>query len=248
MKTAILILIATVAFTAETITAVTIPSWPPFMYEEEDSVKGIATDIVRVILDSSHVEYEIKTYPWARAFLTAQESKDHMLFIVYRTPERENMFRWVGPILPSYDMSFYKLKSAKDVVLGSLDDAKQYRVGVVRNVANHKYLLSMGFVEGKNLFPVPTPEMNCQKLIHHRIDLLISNEFTLPLLLQNTGNSMEQVERTFDVLESEPGYIAFNPYTADSTVAKVQKSFELLKYQNVLDSIYNAYRTSFEPK
>jgi polar amino acid transport system substrate-binding protein len=44
---------------------------------------------------------DIKIWPWARGYETALKEKNTVLFSTTRTEARENLFKWVGPIMPS---------------------------------------------------------------------------------------------------------------------------------------------------
>ena len=145
---------------SQEIKAFTIDSWPPFMYSEDGNIKGLATEIVRKVFDLADVSLEIQVAPWARAYKNATELDDAMIYMLFRTIDRESLFQWVGPIIPAYDMYFYKLKNRTDISFDSLDEAKQFTIGVVRNVANHNFLLSKGFTDGVNLSGVSTPQQN----------------------------------------------------------------------------------------
>lgn len=134
---------------AEPITVVT-EEWPPYSYLEEGKVKGVATDLVRAILDESGLEYTISLYPWARAYDMALNKKNILLYSTVRLPSRENLFHWVP--MDSLSANFY-LYSPSDRALKvkTLEQAKAYKIAVTRETASHHFLLSKGFEEGKNL-------------------------------------------------------------------------------------------------
>lgn len=223
------------------ISATTISTWPPFMFEENGKITGIATEIVESIFEEVAIDYKIYVYPWARAYQQVKTSNKDMIYMLYRTPERESLFNWVGPIVPAHNMYFYKLSERKDIVINSLDDAKKYKVGVVRNVANHKFLLSKGFDDGVHLDPVVAPQQNVKKLFMGRIDLLIGNEYTLPTLLKEANITYGSIERIYSVLESEPGYMGFSLDTPDELVDKIQHAFEKVQSKGTIDLINAKY-------
>lgn len=173
--------------------------------------------------------------------MVTRDDENVMIYIIYRTPERENLFKWVGPIIPPYNMYFYKLKERKKITITTLNDAKIHRIGVVRNVANHKYLLDRGFEDGKQLYPVTDARQNILKLFRRRIDLLISNELNLTMQLKEVNLRYDALERVYSVLESQAGYMGFNKQTPDRIVDIIQNAFDEVKEEGVVDSIKSEY-------
>lgn len=123
-------------------------NYPPINYEENGKIKGISTDIVRAVLERAGLTADIRLYPWARAYNLAEEGRDVMIYSIARTAERENSFKWIGPLY-TIEEGLFKLKSRADIKLESLEDAKAYRTGVIRGYAVHQYLLKEGFKEKK---------------------------------------------------------------------------------------------------
>lgn len=226
---------------ADTYKGYTIDSWPPFMYVENNRITGIATEIVREVFRDSHIDMTVEAVQWTRAYDSALKEQKSFIYLLYRTDEREPLFKWVGPIVPAIDMNLYRLKKRDDITANSLEDAKSYRIGVVRGVANHKYLIDQGFEEGVNLEAVSSPGQNIALIINGRIDLLINTEFTLPRLLQGTGLTRDDFEIVFTAIESEPGYIGLNINTPDAVIENLEKSYGKLESWGVIDSIYNKF-------
>ncbi|MBL8992176.1 MAG: transporter substrate-binding domain-containing protein [Spirochaetia bacterium] len=223
----------------------TIDSWPPYMFNENKGISGIATDIVRAAFKKAGYPAEIRAYPWARAYQKALEEKNTAIYLLYRTPEREARFQWVGPIIPALPMYFYKLKSRTALAVHSLGDAKACRVGVVRGVAIHKWLLDRGFVEGKNLEAVSDPQQNIKKLFSDRIDFLISNEWPLMMLMKDLGYPAGDVEQCYSPIESEAGYIGLHVETAGGVVLRLQRAFDDLASNGTVQAIQDQYKKNY---
>ena len=69
---------------------------PPYSYSKNGKVTGIATDIVKSVLSDLKNTSEIKMYPWARAYHRALTESNVLIFGIDRTPEREDLFKWIG--------------------------------------------------------------------------------------------------------------------------------------------------------
>lgn len=216
-------------------------TWPPFMYQHNNQLSGITVDSVNLIFKQAEVPVIIRALPWARAYNQALKDSNSFVFPLFKTPEREQSFHWVGPIPPTYNMSFYKLKSRTDIKINHLADAKKYRVGVLNKVASHKFLLDQGFIEGKNLFVVTEPEQNIKKLLAKRIDLLINNPYTLSIQLAALQHKIDDLEASIPLYKTEPVYIGLNKKIAQNTVNKLKNAYLELKQQGQFKTIAQAY-------
>ena len=80
-------------------------------YNEE----GISYELVKSILKHSGIKkFEIKWYPWARAYRIAQKEANTAIFSILRSKEREELFDWTCKILES-NTWVYRLKKREDI-------------------------------------------------------------------------------------------------------------------------------------
>ena len=70
-------------------------------FAQEDNVDGIAVDVVREMFKRAGIKYSLTLrFPWDRIYKLALEKPDYGVFVTARLPEREALFKWVGPIGP----------------------------------------------------------------------------------------------------------------------------------------------------
>ncbi len=99
--------------------------YPPYNFTENGEITGVATEVVRAVLEEVGFDADIKSYPWPRAFKMIQENENTMLYSFSRAPDREEMFKWVGVVAPTANY-LYALKTRTDITISELDDAKKY--------------------------------------------------------------------------------------------------------------------------
>lgn len=64
--------------------------WPPFEYLENGNPKGINVEAVDIIMKKLNIPYQIKFYPWARAWMYAQKGlADAVLSVSYKKEREE---------------------------------------------------------------------------------------------------------------------------------------------------------------
>ncbi|PZR39960.1 MAG: amino acid ABC transporter substrate-binding protein, partial [Ectopseudomonas oleovorans] len=70
-------------------------------FAQEENIDGIAVDIVKEMFKRAGVQYNLTLrFPWDRIYKLALEKPGYGVFVTARLPEREALFKWVGPIGP----------------------------------------------------------------------------------------------------------------------------------------------------
>ncbi|WDE04309.1 transporter substrate-binding domain-containing protein [Thalassomonas viridans] len=219
--------ISVAAYAGEPLEVVT-EDWPPYSYLLPDgSVGGIATDKVRSLLDKAGIEYRINLYPWVRAYKMALTQKNVMIYSIYRTREREDKFQWLCPLLPTHSMYVYALSERKDINIDTLEDLKQYIIGITKEEYGYQYLLGHGFVESKHLDITPNYDINLRKLMEKRVDMIIESSHTMKIRLQSIGYKFDRVTPVFEVDTGAvaDNCMAFSLGTPAELIEQVRKVF-----------------------
>jgi len=85
-------------------------NWPPYNYQNDKSdVDGVATAVVKRVLNHAELSYRIDVFPWARSYKLAQGQPNTLIYSIFKTAEREPYFHWFCPLLPNLDMFFFAL-------------------------------------------------------------------------------------------------------------------------------------------
>jgi polar amino acid transport system substrate-binding protein len=231
---------------AEEIKVVT-EEWPPYNYTENGEITGVVTEIVKATLDKAGIKTTIQVYPWARAYMMAAEEKDILIYTIFRLPERESLFHWIKLDGISTEMYLFSPKSRPDIVITSLEDAKKYKIGVTRETSTHVFLLSKGFEEGVNLFPVKSEVQNALKADpkFKRIDLTTGDRLSLAMWLKKSDLPSDYWKQQA-FLFKEDFYMAFGKKTSDETVERVRKAFEKVKAEGMVDAVIEKYMEMYK--
>jgi polar amino acid transport system substrate-binding protein len=206
--------------------------WRPYSYEEDGEVKGIATEIVKKIMNHTNISYQINVYPWVRAYNMAQEEKNILIFALVRTQERENKFHWICKVAPSEPVKFYQKKSRTDISITGLDDIKKHKIGVVRKSDMHLFLERNNF---RNIYTLSHVNQCYKQLADERVDLILDNESTiLNEYTKITGNNLSEIESVYLAYELVP-YFAAGKKIAPEILEQIQRAYADLKDQGVLN-------------
>ena len=193
---------------AQAIDAVT--ETTPYTYVANGKVVGTATQVVELTLQRAGLaDYQVHLYPWARAYDLALKEPNVLIFLIARTPAREQQFHWAGEIM-KIQYHLYRLKS-KPLDISSLESAKAYTIGVMRDDVRQQYLRSKGF---ERLVVSAQSLDNFQKLLRGQVDLVPLTTDDSISLCQQTGTDCADLVRVFTLDEASTGlYMAYNLQT-----------------------------------
>lgn len=205
----------------------------PFSYLEDGKPSGMAVALVEELIrrtgDCAHIEL----VPWTRGYHQVRQQADTALFSTVRTPSREALFQWVGPIARG-QTRFYSLKDA-GIHIRSLEELRQVGVlAVPKQWYSYELLAEQGL---DNLYGVFTPQDMLRMFRHGRVKLLIANTLTLDDMLAEQGMRAEQLQEQFDLMPSD-AYIAFSRQTDPRRVARWQQALQQMRRDGSLEGIY----------
>jgi len=212
----------------------------PYQFKDEidGHLIGISTEIVQAIQKEINNHSKIKIYPWVRGNKILDTHKDTALFSMLRTAQRENKYKWVGP-LDHLQIVFFK-KKGSSITLKSIDDARKvHKIGVTKSVANYEILNAMGF---KNLDVAGgSDDKNIKKLLKNRIDLWPYVKTAGLYNAKKLGQAGMIVPIEGVELASGDLYIAFNKNTDDTIIKKWQNAFNKLLKNGTIAKIKKRY-------
>lgn len=209
--------------------------YPPFNYTEGRKILGLSTEVVLELAKRVGHHTDIEVLPWARAYGLIQKKDGMILYSMTRTEQRENLFKWVGPVASNKWVLF--ARKGNGVTVGSLEDAKKVgKIGTYRDDAAELFLKEQGLT---NLESVWNDEQNVPKLIAGRISLWIVGELQGFHRARIKGME-EQLEKVFEVLDTQL-YIAFSRNTSDAEIARWQMALDAMKSDGSYDVIAKKY-------
>ncbi|MGB3224665.1 MAG: transporter substrate-binding domain-containing protein [Desulforhopalus sp.] len=198
--------------------------YPPFNFTQEGKLTGFTTQVVQEITRRLDINDNIEVVPWARGYEHLSTEANVVLFSTARTPERESLFHWVGPIY-SLRLGFYARK-ADAQKLSSLETAKQLdAIATYRADVGEQILESLGFA---NLDSSNSPQSCVRKLMAGRVDLWFFDNIGAPKVAREAGIDPNEIEEVYTYKQNS-SYIAFSKQTPLATVRQWQKTLDEIK-------------------
>ncbi|WP_260962048.1 substrate-binding periplasmic protein [Pseudomonas citri] len=202
-------------------------------FAQDENIHGIAVDIVREIFKRAGVPYSLTLrFPWERIYKLALENPGYGVFVMARLPEREKLFKWVGPIGP--DDWIMLAKADSTITLDSLEQARQYKIGAYKGDAIAETLARQGL----NPIVVLRDQDNARKLLNGQIDLWATGDPAGRYLARREGVGDLKTVLRFNSAEL---YLALNKEVPDDVVARLQAALDELRKEGAVDAITARY-------
>jgi len=205
---------------------------PPMSFIRDGEPSGFAIEVVRALLARTGDTGQIELMPWTRALYLAQQDEDIALFSTVRTPEREDKFHWVGPIVVG-TTSFYSLKGRKLVIDTLQQAAASGPLALPKQWYTYETLSAKGFT---NLYGVPSSKQMMTMLKHGRVNLIATEDLTLAGELAAVELKPQDVTAHVPFMRSAY-YIAFSPQTSVVRVVRWQRALQQMHEDGSLEAI-----------
>jgi len=202
-------------------------------FAQGENINGIAVDIVREMFKRAGINYSLTLrFPWERIYKLALEQPGYGVFVMARLPDREPLFKWVGPIGP--DDWIMLARDDSKIALQSLEQARKYRIGAYKGDAIAETLAKQGLKPQVVL----KDQDNARKLVGGQIDLWATGDPAGRYLARQEGvTGLKTVLR----FHSTQLYLALNKEVPDETVARLQAALDQLREEGVVEEIMGRY-------
>jgi polar amino acid transport system substrate-binding protein len=161
----------------------TTEEYPPFNMTDAQTgaPAGIAVDKVVEMMRRANEPYTITSYPWARAYQMALKADDTCVFSTSRTPERETLFTWIGPLARSDWAIFARASDARKPK--ALEEVRPFTIGSYLGAATGEYLKVHGYKVDLSI----NETQNIPKLVNNRIDYWATGEMLGKYMVGKAG-------------------------------------------------------------
>jgi polar amino acid transport system substrate-binding protein len=201
-------------------------NYPPYNFvDKQNNIVGQSTEIVQIIMQKAAQQANIEVMPLSDGLNLAQKGPNVIIFSLNRTLQRENMFKWVGPI-GNYEQAFYT-KKGSSIKLTKLEDARNAgKIGVYKGDAGNLFLTSQGF---SNLDESQTDVEALKKLTENKVQLWLGNIDGLQITAKQAGINTDDLVLLPTIVIRADLYIAFSKDIPDRIISEWQNTLNALK-------------------
>jgi polar amino acid transport system substrate-binding protein len=202
-------------------------------FAQEENIHGIAADIVREMFKRAAIPYSMTLrFPWDRIYKLAMQHPGYGVFVTARLPERETLFKWVGPIGP--DDWVLLARADSPIQLSKLAQARRYKIGAYKGDAIAVTLAG----EGMKPIVALRDQDNARRLEAGEIDLWATGDPAGRYLAKLEGVSNLKTVLRFN---SAVLYLALNKDVPDEVVSRLQQALDRMRAEGLVDEILNRY-------
>jgi polar amino acid transport system substrate-binding protein len=209
--------------------------YAPYVWQDAGHTRteGILSDLVVELMGRANVPYAPPVIvPWARGMAKTALTPNTCLFPTVRTPDREAMYDWIGPISKHHWALFARTEDRMRI--RDLDDIKEYAVGTMLGDFNVNAFSSRGI----RLALVPDDRLNPRKLQLKRIDLWSTELLVGQRMLRDQG--ITDIEPIFSFIEVDQ-YLACNRGMPKDDVARLNETIKTMWGDGSIARIYGRY-------
>lgn len=167
-------------------------------------------------MNAAELEADFRLLPWARAYTEAQLRERHCVYSTTRTPERESLFTWIGP-LTSSTWTAFALENTH-ITADTLTDLSELRVGSFREDAVGQYVASQGIP----IVVTSAERENVTRLQAGLIDVWVTGAQAAEYLAAEADLLLRPLF-TFNEVDL---YLACHPSVPDQFVSRLQAAID----------------------
>ncbi len=211
---------------------------PPWNYQQNGTVTGIAAKAVKAIAKEAGDTYTLRILPWNRAYETALKKQNHAVFSTLRTKTREDKFYWIGPLYRE-TFSLYEHKDAPTGVT-TLHEAKS--VGLIdagpEQNALHQLLRKKDF---DNLSTLSKNLADTNALAQKQVDLIALGDISIQAQCEQKNLACSLFRPLPFTLTKQAYYLAFSKKTDPEIIRRWKKAYNRLKEKGKFKMIKNRF-------
>jgi polar amino acid transport system substrate-binding protein len=202
--------------------------FPPYNFIQDGRLQGISADLLGEVWDRMGVGLNrsvIELLPWAEGYQRALDENNTVIFSTARLPQREQLFKWAGPIGPIRNVLLARREG--NISISSAGDLKNYRTGAIRDDSAMQMLLDAG-LKKENLVLENTSKPIIEMLQNGSIDAWAYGDTAGIWLIQQSGANASDFKVVY-VLGQIDYYYAFNKEIPDPLVQSFQQAIDDIK-------------------
>lgn len=206
-------------------------------HDTSRTVEGSSIDIVNEIQARTGYTNTINLSLWNDAYEIVQYLPNSAIFSTARTPEREDMFQWVGPI--SSNRTYFYTLANSGLTIETLEQAKELQsIATPNGWYTHDFLINNNF---QNIVATAlTSQEAFDQLINGEVQAILLPDYDVQWLASTNEVPITDLTQHMKALDFD-SYIAFSLSTPSSTVQEWQNYLDDMKADGTFETIWDKW-------
>lgn len=212
---------------------------PPLNFQDGSRVGGFASDLLREMAREAGHDVQLEIMPWMRAYRTVKQAPGSALYSIARSPDREALFKWVGPIAPRRIM-LYAQTQRQEVAIAGRQDLPRYRHAVLSGSSAASQLQQMGVPTAQMEYG-HSDEVNLKKLLLGRADTVVMLDWAMRWQQKLQQVDAARIRPVWTVDQRYQYWFAFNKDTDPAVLRSLQQALDRLRTDGRLAELKHRY-------
>jgi len=224
---------------SKTLTFTTI-EFPPYVYKQDNQIKGFNVEILDEIFKRLHIKIEYKIVPWSRAVKMVKDGESDAIFPFFKNSKRL-LFTDFSNSFTSEPIAMFVLKDSHISYNGNFKELSQYKFGRVRGYSSGT-LFDKAIENGVITIDVSNNStQNYKKLIANRFDILVDNKYVV-LSIQKREKRHILIKQLEPIISETKAYLGFSKKrNHKKLISKFNTVLQEIKDDGTYNSIINKY-------
>lgn len=215
--------------------------YPPFYYQSNNEVQGIAVELIRELFGRMKLEADIEMYPLKRALESLEIGSKDGIMILIKTPERQAYIEFTDTVLTVRGL-IWSAADRPGVAAGfeRIEDLRAYKIGITRGYSYGTRFDEM--LKDMDVNVANNDLSNFRMLLSHRIDVFPCNEIVAGGLFKQYPELAERA------VPSSKSFIEWDLYMGISKksplihrMPEINHIIAELKREGFVDSVVGKY-------
>lgn len=228
--------------TAEEELLVMTEQFPPFNYQEGNTIKGLSTQIVKELLKRANLKYRIELVPWKRAYNTTLIRPNTIIYTMAKTESRIDKFHWIGKI-SNRKLSLFRLRSRQDLAAMTMKEAKEKaKIATIQGDASTERIMGLGFNE-KNITMIRDllfGNLCVNHVMKGRSDYFPMNPYSLKYRITK-GEFPDLFLDQFLIHDDDGYYIGANTNTNPSIIKVLKDTYKTMEQEGFISKVVSEF-------
>jgi polar amino acid transport system substrate-binding protein len=167
---------------------------PPYQFYQENNVlSGFSVEVLEALFEITGDDTDLQVLPWARAYRTALNQPNTLIFSLARSLSREKLFIWGGK-LTTEDIYAWGLKENFQTPVTHLDQLRKYKIAIANSTSMYQYFKQK---KHPNIYEIVSQEQALKMLYLNRIDIMTGTKNTLKARAKKLNLDFSQLKKLF---------------------------------------------------
>jgi polar amino acid transport system substrate-binding protein len=197
---------------------------PPYQFYQKNNVlSGFSVEVIEALFEITDDDTDLQVLPWARAYRTALNQPNTLIFSLSRSLSRENLFIWGGK-LTTEDVYAWGLKENFQTPVTHLEQLRKYKIAIANSTSTFQYFKQKNY---PGIYEIVIQDQGLKMLFLNRVDIITGTKNTLKARAKELNLDFNKLKVIIPITPVNLDlYFAFSLNSDEETVKKYMDAYK----------------------